>query len=908
LAASDRFAIAGRVLSELWRVPHRLGKEITMNNRARLPITLVLALALTVALSQVAQAGSWKRIKTVKDGSSMERTKSYEQDPNCGWLLPEEWAGPLQFYECSSSTMNYVARSIGYCSSAGVNMQGVLVAKRVWDNGDSWQSWRADPPPSGTWVIEAANGCWWSGIRAYWIVESFTPCESVDASGSISWHRDDTCFNNIPHVEVVTESNVPTYMKKVEWVYDDPDHSYLRAYWMSASPKTADFQREVHFNVSCHGSSNDCLVAAEGACTFELTPLPGTREFGPIWTPRFVCHPVIPAPNVSTGGGLNGGDPVDLVSGEHLCLPAPDIAVYNPKGPSVVYQRNYCSYMAKRGYGSPGLSVGWVDNFDVRIRQLSPAVQGWLRLHYPSGGEDMLEPVADEITGELECQFEPETGHYLCQLEEPTGAPYVALGVRDGNDPDEWMGFRITWSDGTTWEFSPGGLPGEFVLSKIRNRLDQAITILRSNGAPSQVVRDGGGTLLTFARSPDGKLASVTDCYGRKVMYGFEPDLPDRYGNLLRVSQIGASTDQTIADHWTYGYSEVEFHVYTDPEDQVFYGKAFHLTSVSFPSPTGQGATTQTIEYYCKDDGPFLCGRVKKVTDGNGNTSNYEYEEAMWPDAGSARVKIKSATGALESETLYRFESPTEQYGSYGTLYRRTPRLTSIERVKDESTSYATRFTYDDIHNPQRPTAVTDATGKWVNCTYDHYGNVLSLATPRTTTRYTYEYPTEHKPYVFPLGRLIQIQVENQEDAKTPTTISYYDSVQASKNLVQSITTPKPGTTDGSTVTTAFWYDYMKDPPGTLGNIWKVECPGNSIDPGTGVTRILTAVFDYGSDPKVGQPLTATDNLGHVTHFSYDAKGNVASLADALGNQTSFDYNIADQLLRVTYPTAGEGP
>jgi YD repeat-containing protein len=108
--------------------------------------------------------------------------------------------------------------------------------------------------------------------------------------------------------------------------------------------------------------------------------------------------------------------------------------------------------------------------------------------------------------------------------------------------------------------------------------------------------------------------------------------------------------------------------------------------------------------------------------------------------------------------------------------------------------------------------------------------------------------------------------------------------------LVHKITNPAPGCTDGTrTVDTTYTYD-------SLGNILTVTSPGNNA------ATTITTTYDYGQNPKLGQPLTITDNLGHVTQFSYDARGNVISVTDAEGNTTDYVYNIANQPILTILP------
>lgn len=66
--------------------------------------------------------------------------------------------------------------------------------------------------------------------------------------------------------------------------------------------------------------------------------------------------------------GSSAGDPVNLATGRESYAPQPDLSVYNPDGPGVVWQRNYLSNQALKGYGSPGFSAGWVHTYDMSIK------------------------------------------------------------------------------------------------------------------------------------------------------------------------------------------------------------------------------------------------------------------------------------------------------------------------------------------------------------------------------------------------------------------------------------------------------------------------------------------------------------------------------------------------------------
>jgi|GEM_PF-3764548 len=52
----------------------------------------------------------------------------------------------------------------------------------------------------------------------------------------------------------------------------------------------------------------------------------------------------------------------------------------------------------------------------------------------------------------------------------------------------------------------------------------------------------------------------------------------------------------------------------------------------------------------------------------------------------------------------------------------------------------------------------------------------------------------------------------------------------------------------------------------------------------------------------MGRPLTSTDPLGHTTTTTYDAAGNVTSVANALGQTTTLAYNAMNRAASVSDP------
>jgi len=524
--------------------------------------------------------------------------------------------------------------------------------------------------------------------------------------------------------------------------------------------------------------------------------------------------------------GSAAHDPVNLATGRENYTPEPDLFIYNPTGPAVNWQRSYIGNQAladPSGYGSPGLSRGWVHSYDLSI-------QGWsnnwwpVKLSFPSGASESLTPV---LSGGA------PTGAFTT----PAGAPYRVEGV-PGSPTGKWQSITVTWKDGTKWKFTLNS-GDTYALSQLTNRTGQILSFTwNSSRQLTQVADQGSGaTLLTLAYS-GGKLTSATDAYGRQISYVFSTVSGTTPSMLQSVSQIVTSGTSNPPAHWTYTYDV---------------NKGQQLSTITVPSPTGTGNSTATINY-------DSIGRVSSLVDANGNQRVYTY------NSGTTLVQLKDSVNNVALSWTQKFNT------------------SRLDTGITDAASHSTTIAYNDTANPFKPTSVTDRNGHVTNYTYDSFGNVLTITTPRVTTTYTWSYTN------FPLGRLTSIQ----EGSKPATTFTYYEP----SGLVNTVTSPAPNN-GGGTTTTTYTYD-------TLGNVLTVVTPGNNA--ATSITTTLNYTTDgtYSQSAKIGQPLTITDNLSHVTHLRYDAQGRTVSATDAIGNETDFSYNLIGQLLTTTYPATGQ--
>jgi RHS repeat-associated protein len=369
------------------------------------------------------------------------------------------------------------------------------------------------------------------------------------------------------------------------------------------------------------------------------------------------------------------------------------------------------------------------------------------------------------------------------------------------------------------------------------------------------------GQSLNFSWNANRALTQVTDGGSGSILltlaYNSNGKLATAADAYNRQVSYGFTSATATSQSFLQTVSQVVTSGTSNPPARWTYGytseKGQQLNTATVPSPTGTGNSTATINYDSS-------GKVTSLVDANGNQRVYTY------NASTTAVQVKDSASNVALSWTQKFDS--------------SKRDTGITDAANHSTTIA----YSDSANPLHATSITDRNNHATTFTYDQFGNVLTMTTPRNvTTTYSWSYTS------FALGRVTSVQ----EGTKPATTITYYEP----SGLVQTITRPAPN--GSGTTTTTYTYD-------SLGNVLTVVGPGNNATTTITTTLNYTSDGGYSQSVKVGQPLTVTDNLGHVSHVRYDSQGRTTSATDALGNETDFTYNLVGQPETTTYPATGQ--
>ncbi len=604
-----------------------------------------------------------------------------------------------------------------------------------------------------------------------------------------------------------------------------------------------------------------CAIIPIGQCGF------------PNYSQQCDCERCCPTDSPCPGSNpyaASAGDPVNLATLQEEYKPTPDLTVYNPTGPSVSFQRQYCSLANPRDVG---MGARWTHNYNYYVQISPPQGQNPLPTYFyePNGA---AVPVT---VPRLATASEPSV---LCSV----GKGYPMQVYSKWSTQASANYFDIVFADRSRWTTSTGYTSRlndgtKYALSQFTDGVGNSIQFVNSPPGSTgkwtlnRINDSSGSALLTLSYDVNGNLTSVADRYGRSVIYQYG-SFPYFNGTtsgtnqtqLTHVSQIVPTGTATPPDRYAYGYGSVS------NNDHGEYWP--FLTAISVPSPTGSGTSTARIEYA---SGTMW---VSALVDANGNRR--EYSNVAAGSATTVTVKQKNADSTFT--TIYTYTAGYDANMSGTTI------------TDGSNTTVINSRTYADPNDPYRPSQVQDGNGvaaggangkgTWTY-TWDQYGHCTSRTTPRSTTKTnTFNYTN------FALGELTSIQ----EGTKTPTTISYYEP----SGLTHTVSTPKPGTVDtGQTVLTTYNYS-------ARGNLTSVIAPGNAT------ASTMTTAYGYTSDgtysqtEALGQPLTVTDNLGKITHLRYDSQSRPTSTTDALGNTTTQTYTLAGQEWQTTLPATGQ--
>lgn len=341
--------------------------------------------------------------------------------------------------------------------------------------------------------------------------------------------------------------------------------------------------------------------------------------------------------------------------------------------------------------------------------------------------------------------------------------------------------------------------------------------------------------------TPDGRLSSITDPYGRKVQLSWT------------VGPGHCCTSVTITDQ-TSGRSLTAF--FSAPADQ--FGRVTSIVS----SPVTVNGVQQQLKWTYGYD---LNRQLASACDPSGPCTSY--------------------TNAGPANQLTGIKRPNGNT-VLGLTYDGSSRVATLI----DGVGSATNYFYQSVPAAGAPvgstktTAVTDALGRTVQSSYNQMNQLLQRVNEDGTSRsYTYDQ----------IGFLNSVVDENGHktgyandgasnvmqsiDGAGGIAYRQYDA----QNHLTAVRDPRSASPTDITFQTSYTYD-------AAGNLAKETSPAG--------TR--TWAYSFGTEAAFGGGtvpanliLSATDAMGHATTYAYDAQGNLRRRADPSGLVTELTYD-----------------
>jgi RHS repeat-associated protein len=499
---------------------------------------------------------------------------------------------------------------------------------------------------------------------------------------------------------------------------------------------------------------------------------------------------------------------------------------------------------------------------------------------------------------------------------------------------------KVTNPDGTTVT-SVYNANGD--VTSVTDELGQTTTIAYDSRGNTTAVTDPTGATFSYTYDTANRLTSAKDPLGAVTSYAYDAD-----DNLTKTTYADATWEAWEYDanaqvvKWTdqrgavtaYQYdTELNLLATTAPDGGVTkygYDKENRLVKITDPLGHATGYSLDAL------------GRPKAITDGRGNTTKTAYDAAgrvtaetdaagfttsyardarglatqvTNPDGGvttaayDAAGRITAVTDPLGAVTSYGYDwrdqvvSVTDPDGGVvARAYDAAGRLTAETDQRGATTAYTldgagrvtaetdalggvTAFAYDAAGNQ---VAVTDPNGNTSKAVYDALGRVTAETDGLgRTTQYALDAGGLVTAVTDPLGRKTLTEYDQAGRAVAVTDAGGHKTKLAydlGGNLV--------GATDADGIVTRYGYDAN----GNLASVVENAVEGG---PSTNQQNVTTK---YGYDPR-DLLATITDANGGVTAFEYGANGQVSKETDQIGRVTVYGWDLAGRLASETAAT-----
>jgi RHS repeat-associated protein len=403
--------------------------------------------------------------------------------------------------------------------------------------------------------------------------------------------------------------------------------------------------------------------------------------------------------------------------------------------------------------------------------------------------------------------------------------------------------------------------------TKITNKTTGAVSDLwfNSNNEPVAIT-EGYGTASastsTYAYDEAGLLIRETDGAGHATEYGYDSE-----GN--RTSRLDAAGNER---KWTYNGTH-DVVTATTPKGEtttITRDGAGNPEVVSRPAP---GGATQTVAYAYN-----AYGEPKSLTDPLSHVWSFEY------DAQGNRIAEVDPEG---DKWTWAYDEDSR-------------RKTAVSPRGNEEGAEASKYTTTYERDLQgRPVKITDPLGHVTEFRYDANGNLeKEIDAAGHTTTFFYNADDELTKEERPNGAVLETEYDGAGNVKAQIDGNKHKTEYVHNALNQLTETIDPLGRKTTRKYDAAGNLSSKTDPESRTATYSYDAADHLKEVTYSDGKTPTAKFGYDKD---GNLTSVTDGAGEAS-FQYDQLGRLTHSKDGHGNTVSYEYNLGNQQVGVTYP------
>jgi RHS repeat-associated protein len=293
-------------------------------------------------------------------------------------------------------------------------------------------------------------------------------------------------------------------------------------------------------------------------------------------------------------------------------------------------------------------------------------------------------------------------------------------------------------------------------------------------------------------------------------------------------------------------------------------------------------------------------GRINKIIDARGNPTNIAYDNY----GGTASVTDKDGVG-----TFFEYSYDEGKQESYARVRTTSGMIKEVWFDKDGDTKQVNinGRTVKKIVKDGRNLIITDERGNVTKKYYDEWDNLTKIIYPdgaTVTTEYELRF-NEPSRMTDERGVITEFTYDNNGNmikkigakGTSMERVAEYTYDESGNQLTIKI----PGDANTPEVVTTTEFDAtgnrssITDPEGNTTRFTSYDNMGNCLIRVDARGKQWSYTFDA-----AGQLKTVADPLSNVTQFFYDEVGNRIRQRDAAGNETTFEYDYRNRLIKAT--------